>query len=74
MALRYVNELNRLVRLDKIPDFPRFLKEVRVRKRSWKKASMDMGVEKMQYLCQFQRSMAIGSTKKERSLASPGAF
>eukprot|EP00435_Cladocopium_sp_Y103_P030730 s947_g7.t1 len=50
-ALRHVGELNRLVRIDKSPDFPRFLQEVRVRKRSWRKASMEMGVEKMLYLC-----------------------
>ena len=49
-ALRYVGELNRLVRLDKKPDFPRFLQEVRVRKRSWKKSSMEVGVEKVLYL------------------------
>ena len=50
-ALRYVNEVNRCVRLDQVPSFPPFLEEVRVRRRTWRRGSFDPNVEKVKYLC-----------------------
>ena len=50
-ACRYVTEINRCVRLDEKPEWPRFLKEVRVKKRRWKRGDFEVGVEKVQYLC-----------------------
>ena len=50
-ALRYINEINRCVRLDQVPSFPPFLEEVRVRKRTWRRGSFDPMVEHVRYLC-----------------------
>ena len=50
-ALRHVDALHRCVRLGQTPDFPRFLKEVKVKKRTWKKKPFDAGVETVKYLC-----------------------
>ena len=49
-ALRYVNEINRCVRLGVKPWWPRFLQEVRVRKRTWRKKDFEVGWEKVLYL------------------------
>ena len=50
-ALRYVNEVYRCVRMETRPSWPRFLEEVRVRKRTWRRDDLDPRVEKVQYLC-----------------------
>ena len=50
-ALRYVNEVERCIRMDQKPEWPRFLQEVRVRKRTWRKDDLSSRVEKVQYLC-----------------------
>lgn len=50
-ALRYVNEVNRCVRMETKPEWPRFLQEVRVRKRTWNKDDLSTRVEKVRYLC-----------------------
>ena len=50
-ALRYVNEVHRCVRMDEKPQWPRFLQEVRVRKRTWRTDDLGVKVEKVQYLC-----------------------
>ena len=50
-ACRYVTEINRCVRLDEKPEWPGFLREVRVKKRQWKRGDFEVGVEKVQYLC-----------------------
>ena len=50
-ALRYVNEVNRCIRMEIKPEWPRFLQEVRVRKRTWKKDDLSTRVEKVRYLC-----------------------
>ena len=50
-ACRYVTEVNRCVRLDEKPEWPRFLKEVQVKKRKWKRGDFEVGIEKVQYLC-----------------------
>ena len=49
-ALRYINEINRCVRLDQVPSFPPFFEEVRVRKRTWKRGSFDPTVDTFRYL------------------------
>ena len=62
--MRYVGELNRLVRLDKKPDFPRFLQEVRVRKRSRTKPSTEAWGSAWKRFCtwlQHQKNMVTGS-------------
>ena len=50
-AVRYVSELNRYQRLDKTPDFPPFMKEVSVKKRTWRQEAFEVTVEKVNYLC-----------------------
>ena len=50
-AVRYVGELNRLRRLDKTPDFPSFMQEVSVKKRTWRQEAFETTVEKVKYLC-----------------------
>ena len=50
-AVRYVGELNRCQRLDKKPDFPRFMQEVNVKKRTWRQEAFEVTVEKVRYLC-----------------------
>ena len=50
-ALRYSNEVQRCIRMGTKPDWPRFLQEVRVRKRTWKKDHLSSRVETVQYLC-----------------------
>ena len=50
-ALRYVNEVERCIRMDQKPEWPRFLQEVRVRKRTWRKDDLSSRVKKVQYLC-----------------------
>ena len=50
-AVRYVSELNRCQRLDKKPDFPAFMQEVSVKKRTWRREAFEGTVEKVQYLC-----------------------
>ena len=50
-ALRYANEVERCIRMDQKPEWPRFLQEVRVRKRTWRKDDLSSRVEKVQYLC-----------------------
>ena len=50
-ALRYSNEVQRCIRMGTKPDWPRFLQEVRVRKRTWKKDDLSSRVETVQYLC-----------------------
>ena len=50
-ALRCCNEVNRAVRLDTTPSWPRFLKEVKVKKRTWRRHDLGPGVEKVKYLC-----------------------
>ena len=49
-ALRYLNEIYRCQRLDKKPEFPRFLQEVLVRRRRWKKQAFEPMVEVARYL------------------------
>ena len=49
-ALRYVGEVNRQARIGQIPDFPRFLADVRVRKRSWTRGSLEPNVELAKFL------------------------
>ena len=67
-ACRYVTEVNRCVRMATTPEWPRFLKEVRVKKRTWKRGNFEVGVEKVHTCARRQRIMGIGSTKKERPL------
>ena len=50
-ALRYVNEVNRCWRIAKEPDWPSFNEVVLVRKRRWKRGSLDPTVESARYLC-----------------------
>lgn len=50
-AVRYVGELHRLRRLDKLPDFPSFMQEVSVKKRTWRQEAFETTVEKVKYLC-----------------------
>ena len=50
-AVRYVGELNRCQRLDKKPDFPRFMQDVNVKKRTWRQEAFEVTVEKVRYLC-----------------------
>ena len=50
-ALRYVNEVYRCIRMETRPNWPRFLEEVRVRKRTWRQDDLDPRVEKVRYLC-----------------------
>ena len=45
------------------PEWPRFLKEVRVKKRTWKRGNFEVGVEKVHTCARRQRIMGIGSTK-----------
>ena len=49
-ALRYLNEVYRCQRLDKVPDFPLFLQDVLVRRRRWKKQAFEPTVEVSKYL------------------------
>ena len=49
-ALRYLNEIYRCQRLDKTPEFPRFLQDVLVRRRRWKKQAFEPTVEVAKYL------------------------
>ena len=49
-ALRYLNEIYRCQRLDKKPEFPRFLQDVLVRRRRWKKQAFEPMVEVARYL------------------------
>ena len=50
-ALRYLNEVYRCQRLDQAPEFPRFLQDVLVRRRQWKKKAFEPTVETAKYLC-----------------------
>eukprot|EP00434_Breviolum_minutum_P006947 symbB.v1.2.006133.t1/scaffold365.1/size219215/8 len=49
-ALRYVNEMNRAYRTDRRPDWPSFLQEVLVRKRTWRQGELDTTVDRVKYL------------------------
>ena len=49
-AMRYVNELNRAMRIGQPPDWPPFYSEVLVRKRTWKRGSFEPTVEVVNYL------------------------
>ena len=40
-AVRYVGELNRCQRLDKTPNFPSFMQEVSVKKRTWRQEAFE---------------------------------
>ena len=50
-AARWVNEANRMTRLDKLIDFPPFLQEVVVKKRKWRQGVFESATEKVRYLC-----------------------
>ncbi|CAL1174186.1 unnamed protein product [Cladocopium goreaui] len=50
-ATRYVNELNRSVRLAKTPDYPPFLSDIMVRKRRWRRGTFETSTETVKYLC-----------------------
>ena len=50
-AARYVNEMNRAVRIDKPPSWPPFLEPVTIRKRTWKRGTFETSTETVQYLC-----------------------
>ena len=49
-ALRYVNEMNRAYRTDRKPDWPNFLQEVLVKKRTWRQGELDTTVDRVKYL------------------------
>ena len=50
-AARYVNEMNRAVRIDQPPSWPPFLELVTIRKRTWKRGTFETSTENVHYLC-----------------------
>ena len=53
-ALRYVSEMNRSFRTGRKPNWPNFLQEVLVRKRTWRQGAMEVTVNKVKYLTPTQ--------------------
>ena len=50
-ATRYVNELNRFARIGNRPNWPLFLADVMVRKRTWRRGTFEVSTETVKYLC-----------------------
>ena len=69
-ALRYVNEVERCIRMDQKPEWPRFLQEVRVRKRTWRKDDLSSRVKKSAVSLPLQRGLAEGGSG-QRVLVQP---